>query len=129
MFDRLGDLLSEALEKGALPKSEEASRNENPGRASPDFSFHEEKEREGEKAAERGVSVPRNVKSAMGFIRIPEEADFKTAKKIYRERLMSYHPDRRNGNPVLQKVAKEKTERLLNEWKTVEKWFSEKTET
>ena len=36
---------------------------------------------------------------------------------------MYYHPDRRNDNPVLQKVAKEKTARLLKEWEFIEKWY------
>ena len=118
MFDKLGDLLSEALEKGELPKANEDS---------PDFfQQQEESPKEEEKASqETKRDIPAIVKSALDFIGISEEADFDSAKKIYREKLMYYHPDRRNSNPVLQKVAKEKTERLLREWKILEKWYEQ----
>ena len=132
MFDKLGDLLSEVLETGELPKNEADS---------PDFFQKQEESPQEEKASQNKKSaftqtqtvsskhkariIPAIVKSALDFIGISDEADFDSAKKIYREKLMYYHPDRRNSNPVLQKVAKEKTERLLKEWKTVEKWYEE----
>ena len=132
MFDKLGDLLSEVLETGELPKNKADS---------PDFFQNQEESPQEEKASQKPNStftqihtesskpkariIPSLVKSALDFIGISEEADFDSAKKIYREKLMYYHPDRRNSNPVLQKVAKEKTERLLKEWKTVEKWYEE----
>ena len=132
MFDKLGDLLSEVLETGELPKNKADS---------PDFFQNQEESPQEEKASQKPNStftqihtesskpkvriIPALVKSALDFIGISEEADFDSAKKIYREKLMYYHPDRRNSNPVLQKVAKEKTERLLKEWKTVEKWYEE----
>ena len=134
MFDKLGDLLSEVLEKGELTKTKADS---------PDFfQKQEESPQKEEKASQEPKKaeaqfnpasskqkvriIPAIVKSALDFIGISEEADFDSAKKIYREKLMYYHPDRRNSNPVLQKVAKEKTERLLREWKTVEKWYEER---
>ena len=133
MFDKLGDLLSEVLETGELPENKADS---------PDFFSREEESPQKEERAEEKTggqssksnpafsktkvqAIPDTVKSAFDFIGISEEADFDSAKKIYREKLMYYHPDRRNSNPVLQKVAKEKTERLLREWKTVEKWYEE----
>ncbi len=132
MFDKLGDLLSEVLETGELPNNKADS---------PDFFQKQEESPQEEKASQNPKSaftqtktvsskpkariIPAIVKSALDFIGISDEADFDSAKKIYREKLMYYHPDRRNSNPVLQKVAKEKTERLLKEWKTVEKWYEE----
>jgi len=134
MFDKLGDLLSEALEKGEIPKtiqSEESfpssQKNETIQQTFSDFSFMQAKNKptETKKAPERQLrQLPADVKSAMDFIKIPEESDFESAKKVYREKLMYYHPDRRNDNPVLQKVAKEKTARLLREWEIIEKWYS-----
>ena len=114
MFDRLGDLLSEALEKGELPPSEQVPAHEEPS------FFHAEKA----ETQTLEKQIPEQVKSALAFITIPENATYDEAKKIYREKLMYYHPDRRNGNPVLQKVAKEKTARLLKEWETVENWYA-----
>ena len=70
--------------------------------------------------------IPENIKKELSFIGIPENAGFEEAKKIYREKLMYYHPDRRADNPVLQKVAKEKTARLLESWEILEKWYGQK---
>lgn len=137
MFDKLGDLLSDALEKGELPKSELSksgndSQNEKIESTFSDFDFMRRNKTESSQKIKpepapspkaKQKKLPESVKTAFSFINIPEDADFNMAKKIYREKLMYYHPDRRNDNPVLQKVAKEKTARLLKEWETVEKWF------
>ena len=114
LFDKLGDLLSEALETGNLPPSKEA-----PACEEPSF-FYEDA------SQQHARSVPEQVKAALAFLAIPETASFDEAKKSYREKLMYYHPDRRNDNPVLQKVAKEKTERLLREWAVIENWYEQK---
>lgn len=139
MFDKLGDLLSDALEKGEIPKYNSESGNDSQSESIEgtfsDFDFitrhkkHEDSHSEKKAAPEKPVTpriikIPAEVKEAMTFIGIPEDASFETAKKIYREKLMYYHPDRRNDNPVLQKVAKEKTARLLKEWEIIEKWYS-----
>ncbi|WP_407426692.1 hypothetical protein [Treponema sp.] len=116
MFDKLGDLLSEALEKGELPESK--------GQFSDFFEEPDSKITSSPSQPYQQKSLPADIKNAFSFIGISEEADFNNAKKIYREKLMYYHPDRRNENPVLQKVAKEKTEQLLREWEKVEKWYS-----
>ncbi|MCR4822282.1 MAG: hypothetical protein K5873_05370 [Treponema sp.] len=120
MFDRLGDLLSQALEKGELPESGDASRDEKAEDVFSDFSFS--KESNSPPPPPKKVP-PENVKEAMIFIGIEEDSCLSEAKKIYREKLMYYHPDRRKDNPVLQKVAKEKTARLLRDWELIEKWY------
>lgn len=143
MYDKLGDLLSEALEKGELPKSEKETQNESVEETFSDFKFAKsEAERVAERPAEASSepkqkklgqtqqyqiiknTIPNGIKSALDFIGIPAGVSFDDAKKIYREKLMRYHPDRRADNPVLQKVAKEKTERLLKEWGKLEEWYA-----
>ena len=134
MYDKLGRLLSEALENGELPLLRESKSND----AKESFSCQESLSSEHEKShspkkktgseAKKSIvipQIPERVKSALSFISIPEEANYEEAKKLYREKLMYYHPDRRNDNPVLQKVAKEKTERLLKEWEILERWYQE----
>ena len=133
MFDKLGDLLSEALEKGEIPKtvqskesSPSSTKSETIQQTFSDFSFIQDQNKSSETikaTVSPSPKIPADVKTAMAFIQIPKEADFESAKKIYREKLMYYHPDRRNDNPVLQKVAKEKTARLLKEWEIIEKWY------
>ena len=150
MYDRLGSLLSEALEKGELPKTNEDSplssdffesspQNRSSEQADSSskpkvkvFTFrstkHDNQQKPKSSPQKKQYQViknfiPEKVKSALAFIQIPENANYEEAKKIYREKLMYYHPDRRNDNPVLQKIAKEKTARLLKEWETVEQWY------
>ena len=162
MYDKLGALLSEALETGELPKFSEDSpkveffsiskekKNQNKYENSSDTNIKFQKESEfTSKSKNQKYSnssqifysqknqddecIPKSkiriisplIKSALNFIGISETATFEEAKKVYREKLMYYHPDRRNDNPVLQKVAKEKTERLLREWAVIEKWYAE----
>ena len=105
------------------------SSKENLNQKHSDFSriFGTKKSQTGERIPKSKVKIiPENVKSALAFIGISENASFDEAKKIYREKLMYYHPDRRADNPVLQKVAKEKTAQLLENWTIIENWYSTK---
>lgn len=141
MYDRLGDLLSEALDKGELPKVKvftyhgetppQKAESESPPESTkteplkkPLSDFSSSPKKQSEKVPPvRKKFIPESVKTALAFISIPETSSYEEAKKIYREKLLYYHPDRRADTPVLQKVAKEKTARLLKEWETVENWY------
>ncbi|MBR1721018.1 MAG: hypothetical protein IJ727_00810 [Treponema sp.] len=120
MFDKLGDLLSAALEAGELPKSH--TKEENPAEASPASLSKEEAATPKTKKA----IIPPRILTALAFFSISPETDYSTARKIYRDKLKYYHPDRRNDNPTLQKVAKEKTARLLEEWEILEEWYTKR---
>lgn len=115
MYDKLGELLSDALDSGFIPQKEE-NQNKKPEQK---LNKQEDKIEEEKKLR----PVPANVKAAFKKTQIPENSSFNEARKIYREKLMYYHPDRRNGNPVLQKIAKEKTETLLENWKIIEEYY------
>ena len=124
MYDKLGALLSEALRTGEIPKSSEDSQKV-------DFFYvpEDKKSEDLSPPPPKKKTIPKKVREALAFIGISENANFDEAKKIYREKLMYYHPDRRADNPVLQKVAKEKTARLLKEWEAAEEWYeSSKTD-
>ncbi|MBR1537082.1 MAG: hypothetical protein IJ630_09105 [Treponema sp.] len=138
MYDKLGALLSEALEKGELPAQKEDSPKVQfffvpEQKEKTDSSPHKSNQRKSDRTIEpkkiltgeviKTKFIPENVKSALSFIGISENTGLEEAKKIYREKLMYYHPDRRADNPVLQKIAKEKTARLLKEWAVLEKWY------
>lgn len=111
MYDKLGELLNNALDSGFIPQEEKKSDSQ------------KDEESGQEKNNETTKFIPENVKTAFAQIKIPENATFDEAKKIYREKLKYYHPDTKNDNPVLQKVAKEKTENLLSNWKIAEEYF------
>lgn len=68
--------------------------------------------------------LPADVRDALAFFGLDETASRDDAKKAYHEKLKYYHPDRHGGNPVLQKVAREKTRSVIAAWKTLERFFS-----
>lgn len=126
MFDKLGDLLSEALEKGELPKEKKSPTDKSDASSFGDFLKNQEVLNQEDSRPQKKI-IPQDVREALKVVSIPEDADFSEAKKIYREKLKYYHPDRRNDNPVLQKIAKEKTAALLTAWERIEKWFKTKS--
>ena len=124
MYDKLGDLLNAALDSGFILGEKKRGFPPNNEENSEKLDEKSEKPKEESFQKENAVvPIPASVKKAFSKIQIPEESDFESAKKIYREKLKFYHPDRRNDNPVLQKVAKEKTEQILTSWKIIENYF------
>ena len=119
MYDKLGDLLHAALDSGFILREKKHNFSANQKENSKENS----KETFDENHKKEKSDIPENVKTAFSKLQIPKESDFKSAKKIFREKLKFYHPDRRNDNPVLQKVAKEKTEQLLICWEIIETYF------
>lgn len=70
--------------------------------------------------------IPENVVQAFTFFKIPDSSSHDESKKAYREKLMYFHPDKWNDNPVLQKIAKEKTEQIIYFWRILDEWFKNK---
>jgi len=66
--------------------------------------------------------IPQNVLYALNMIGIPQSSDYSTAKKIYHEKLMYYHPDKWI-NTQFYEQAKENTQILNNCWEVIEWWF------
>lgn len=66
--------------------------------------------------------IPQNVLYALNVIGIPTNADFESAKKIYREKIMYYHPDKWLGTPYIEQ-AKTNTQTLNAAWEIVEWWY------
>lgn len=120
MYDKLGELLNNALDSGFIPQKEKKSDSQKDEEISQD---QKQNKIEKNQKNHHKRKLPENVKTAFAQIKIPENATFDEAKKIYREKLKYYHPDTKNDNPVLQKVAKEKTENLLSNWKIAEEYF------
>ncbi|WP_406032949.1 J domain-containing protein [Treponema saccharophilum] len=66
--------------------------------------------------------IPQNVLTALNTLGIPTNAEFDEAKKIYREKLLYYHPDKWQNTPYLEQ-AKSNTLTINNAWEIVEWWF------
>ena len=143
MYDRLGDMLSDALESGNFfaeeknqkeKTQEEKSRKEAETTQSPDREksanqFHDREESAGQTKKNEKISGRRPKKlspaeqSALKTLGLDENASLEEAKKAYREKLKYYHPDRHGDNPVLQKVAREKTRLVLESWEILSSFF------
>ena len=143
MYDRLGDMLSDALESGNFfaeeknqkeKTQEEKSRKEGETSQSPDREkradqSHDREENAGQTKKNEKISGRRQKKlspaeqSALKTLGLDENASLEEAKKAYREKLKYYHPDRHGDNPVLQKVAREKTRLVLESWEILSSFF------
>ncbi len=143
MYDRLGDMLSDALESGNFfaeeknqkeKTQEEKSRKEAETSQSPDREksadqSHAREESAGQTKKTEKISGRRPKKlspaeqSALKTLGLDENASLEEAKKAYREKLKYYHPDRHGDNPVLQKVAREKTRLVLESWEILSSFF------
>lgn len=122
MYDKLGSLLSDALDSGSFFSENAEKAAETKKKNSPEHPKHVNKKQNTKNPA-RIKPISEEIRNALDFCTISENMTFEEAKKQYRARLQSYHPDKRNNNPVLQKVAKEKTEKLLEKWSIVKKWY------
>ncbi len=98
MYDKLGALLSEALEKGELPAQKEDSPKVQfffvpEQKEKTDSPLHKSNQRKSDKTIEqkkiltgeviKTKFIPENVKSALSFIGISENTGLEEAKKIY----------------------------------------------
>ncbi|MBD5447907.1 MAG: J domain-containing protein [Treponema sp.] len=161
MYDRLGDMLHDVLESGAVPvhsaingtqTAEEHigntrtdkndafadKKSAQPAEDMPPWqkSTTSEQNRQNVEQPNQNISrkkkrqppvyhvIPADVRAALAFFGLNEMAGHDEAKKAYHEKLKYYHPDRHGSNPVLQKVAREKTRSVIAAWKTLERFFS-----
>lgn len=113
MFDKLGDLLSEALDSGKIPQKD-ASLNSDSG---------ESEKTDSSKKAERIPIPPYDVADALKTLGLTADLTYKEAHDAYRKKVKQFHPDKNSNNPVVQKVAKEKTESFISAWKIAEPWY------
>lgn len=116
MYDRLGDMLSDALESGNFfaerAAAEPSVADESPAKA--------EKQAPVRRLPEKMSS---RLLAACKVLELDGNAGAEEAKKAYHKKLKYYHPDRHGDNPVLQKVARDKTRQVLEAWETLRPFF------
>lgn len=126
MYDKLGELLSEALESGNF-------FYENPYSAQNTQQKSYEKEKiidpvqKEKKNPHKNKILLKNagteIQKAAEIIGITDEMSLEDAKKQFRKKLMRFHPDKNADNETMRKITKEKTEQILSNWKILEEWF------
>lgn len=119
MYDKLGELLSEALDSGVFfdqspPSSgkEPSASEQKPSPVQPPFN------------KPSLINAPAQVQKAAGFLGITKDMTFEEAKKQYRKKLLRFHPDKNADTQVIKKITEEKTEQILKNWAILEAWFS-----
>lgn len=127
MYDKLGELLSEALESGNF-------FYENPYSAQNTQQKSYEKEKIIDPVQKEKKSPHKNkillenagteIQKAAEIIGITDEMSLEDAKKQFRKKLMRFHPDKNADNETMRKITKEKTEQILSNWKILEEWLS-----
>lgn len=141
MYDKLGDLLNETLRSGQVKfkKKIKYSEKEIP---------HEEKKSEENfskeniiknktKAEQKNQAEPLTLNNKVSYLKkitpeieracrlldITTSANSNDVKKAYKEKLKYFHPDKYDKNPVLKKVATNKTRMIVEAYELLMKSF------
>lgn len=132
MYDKLGELLSEALESGNFFYEKQSSAQNTQQKSYEKEkiidSVQEKKKNPHEKSPHKNKILLKNagteIQKAAEIIGITDEMSLEDAKKQFRKKLMRFHPDKNADNETMRKITKEKTEQILSNWKIFEEWFS-----
>lgn len=137
MYDKLGKLLSEALESGNFfyenPYSAQNTQQKSYEKEKIIDSVQKEKKNSHEKnshekSPHKNKILLKNagteIQKAAEIIGITDEMSLEDAKKQFRKKLMRFHPDKNADNETMRKITKEKTEQILSNWKILEEWLS-----
>jgi len=131
MYDRLGDLLNEALSSGGIPKKETEKDGETLKKQPGGRTVQGNKQRvvRGNGSGESQTvlpPVPSDIAGALFFLGIGPDATPDECRTAYRKKLKRYHPDNNSVNPVVQKVASAKTEELVTAYRLASAWLGKK---
>lgn len=149
MYDRLGDLLNETLEAGHVkfvkpkpmekPQEKEIPREEPKVEMPKDGTKHSWNENRREKnvppksgkfhdSGQKSTGtiikyVSPDLERALRLLGVTSSASKEEVKKAYKEKLQYYHPDKHAGNPILEKVAGDKTRQVVEAYEMICKYL------
>ncbi|MFA6856406.1 MAG: DnaJ domain-containing protein [Treponema sp.] len=141
MYDKLGDLLSNVLESGKLPKTnnnvpsvsthecdtENSSTILSSGRKkAARILFGKKKIRKGEiiRTYHTAVSLPDYVARSYAVLETAADASEDEIRNAYRAKLKIFHPDINSSNEIIQKIAKRKTSEIIEAYEILTEWKS-----
>lgn len=127
MYDKLGELLSEALESGNFFYEKQSSAQNTQQKSYEKEKIIDSVQEEKKNPHENKILLKNagtKIQKAAEIIGITDEMSLEDAKKQFRKKLMRFHPDKNADNETMRKITKEKTEQILSNWKILEEWFS-----
>lgn len=127
MYDKLGELLSEALESGNFFYEKQSSAQNTQQKSYEKEKIIDSVQEEKKNPHENKILLKNagtEIQKAAKIIGITDEMSLEDAKKQFRKKLMRFHPDKNADNETMRKITKEKTEQILSNWKILEEWFS-----
>jgi DnaJ-domain-containing protein 1 len=146
MYDRLGDLLSSALESGKIPGQKnsaipaEDNRNNDDSEAVPRETVKikagrllnaKKSRRKGEIIHSGNLTqdvrtyriLPDPVARAYEVLGIAPDAAEDDIRRAYRAKLKTFHPDSNSNNETIQKIARQKTAEIIDSYKLITSWL------
>ena len=106
-YEELDDFLRGGNDAGEKPKDGRSERGAS-----------------GETAGKRERPVPSELRQDFAELGLSPDASAGECKAAYKKLLKVHHPDRHAGNPENMKKATEKTARINEAYKRLERWFS-----
>ena len=140
MYDKLGKLLSDALEKDALQHDENEFSAHDDKKCTTDmhnanlhsaaakfYRAFSQKKQQGEIVrastnVKKLVAVPNRIAAAYAVLGIAANASEKELHRAYREKLKLFHPDSNSKNETVQHVAHKKTEEVIAAYTAITAW-------
>lgn len=108
-YDKLGEMLKEAINTGSFPEAEKKQKN---------FSESKEKDKKSDNAV-KNISpiVQKYIHLYKYFNLIPEKTSEDALKESYHTLLKKYHPDNFASFPETRKMAELKTKEIIRNYK------------
>lgn len=128
MYDKLGDLLNETLEAGAvkfirLEKNDGDKTEEN-------SVLKSDKDQNQSEIPKKKVNsyvykkLSPELEHAYKVLDLDLTANKDDLKKAYKEKLLYYHPDKHTGNSFVEKVATKKTSEIILSYNLIDEFLS-----
>jgi preprotein translocase subunit Sec63 len=135
MYDKLGDLLSNALESGEMALKKDPGSQKKEDRSSVVSGTKKIKAarilsakkiiRKGEIIhAEQTAVFPDYILNSYKVLGIKTDATEDKIKNAYHEKLKMFHPDSNSSNETIQKIARQKTTELIEAYKLLSDWIT-----
>lgn len=145
MYDRLGELLNETLENGEIKyiridekgniDQENEFEQSNDKKDEPQVdTTTKQTEQKADKLNEKATDSPKHryiykkltpeIERCYHLLDITVSATKEDIKKAYKEKIKYYHPDRHVDNPILQKVATDKTRQIVEAYKMINEFLN-----